>query len=83
LPGDEQGWVEKPGRFREPDAKREQAARGRMTEPELKLDAEQRDIVEKTVADHCRVRRWHLHAVKCRTQHVHRVVTAPNFDIQS
>ncbi len=22
LPGDERGWVEKPGRFREPDAKR-------------------------------------------------------------
>jgi hypothetical protein len=23
LPGDERGWVEKPGRFREPDAKRD------------------------------------------------------------
>ena len=51
------GWVEKPGRFREPDAKRVQAARQRMTEPELTLDTEQRDIVEKTVADHCRIRR--------------------------
>ena len=26
LPGDERGWVEKPGRSREPDAKREQDA---------------------------------------------------------
>ena len=69
--------------FREPDAKYEQAAWQRMTEPELTLDAEQRDIVEKTVADHCRFRRWHLHAVNCRTQHVHLVATAPNFDIQS
>jgi len=80
LPGDERGWVDKPGRFREPDAKREEAARRRMTEPELTLDAEQRDVVEKTIADHCRTRRWHLHAVKCRTQHVHVVVTAPNRD---
>lgn len=51
----------------EPDAKCEQAARQRMTEPKLTLDAEQRDIVEKTVADHCRVRHWHPHAVNCRT----------------
>ena len=65
LPGDERGWVEKPGRFHAPDAKREQAARQRMTEPELTLDAEQRDIVEKTVADHCRVPRWPLHTVAC------------------
>jgi hypothetical protein len=55
LPGDERGWAEKPGRLREPDAKREQAARQRMTEPELKLDTEQRDIVEKIFADNCRV----------------------------
>ena len=25
LPGDGRGWVEKPGRFRQPDAKREQS----------------------------------------------------------
>jgi hypothetical protein len=26
LPGDERGWVEKPGRCRQPDAQREQVA---------------------------------------------------------
>lgn len=76
LPGDERGWVKKPGRFREPDAKRERTARQRNIEPELTLDAEQRDIVEKTVANHCRFRRRQLHVVNCRTQHVHLVVTA-------
>lgn len=80
LPRDERGWVEKPGRFREPDAKREQSARECMTEPELTLDTQQRDIVEKTIADQCCIRGWHLHAVNCRTQHVHVVVTAPNRD---
>jgi hypothetical protein len=27
LPGDERGWVEKPGHFRAPDAQRQEAAR--------------------------------------------------------
>ena len=33
LPGDERGWVAKPGQFRAPDAKRKEAAQQRMTEP--------------------------------------------------
>src|SRR5205823_4191361 len=57
-------------------------ARRVMTEDELTLNNEQRKIVEKTIADHCRIRGWHLHAVNCRTQHVHVVVTAPNCDPQ-
>lgn len=51
-----------------------------MTEPELTLDTRQRDIVERTIAEQCRIRVWRLHAVNCRTQHVHVVVTAPNRD---
>lgn len=59
LSDDERGLVEKLGHFGEPDARCEQAPRGRMTEPELTLDAEQRAIVEKTIADHCRIRDCH------------------------
>jgi REP element-mobilizing transposase RayT len=77
LPGDERGWVAKPGQFRAPDANLKQAAQRLMTESALTLDQEQRCIVEDTIADHCRIRGWHLHAVNCRTQHVHVVVTAP------
>ena len=77
LPGDERGWVAKPGQFRAPDAQRKAAAEELMTEPALTLDPEQRRIVEGTIADHCRVRGWHLHGVNARTQHVHVVVTAP------
>ena len=80
LPGDNRGWVERPGRFRAPDAILEEAARKRMTEPELTLEREQRIIVEETVAEHCRIRSWILHAVNCRSQHVHVVVTAPERD---
>jgi hypothetical protein len=77
LPGDQRGWVAKPGEFRPPDADAERAARQLMTEPALSLDVEQRRIVEDTIADHCRIRGWHLHAVSARTRHVHVVVTAP------
>lgn len=77
LPGDGRGWVKKPGDFRESDSSRERAASKLMTEPALTLTDEQRRIVEDTIAAHCRIRGWHLHAVNARTQHVHVVVTAP------
>jgi REP element-mobilizing transposase RayT len=77
LRGDERGWVDKPGQFRAPDARRKQSDRERMTEPPLTLDVEQRRIVEDTITEHCRIRGWRLHAVSARTQHIHVVVTAP------
>jgi hypothetical protein len=80
LPGDERGWVAKPGEFRAPDAGIEDAARRLLTEAVLTLDVEQRRIVEDTIAEHCRIRGWHLHAVSARTTHVHVVVTAPHCD---
>jgi REP element-mobilizing transposase RayT len=80
LPGDERGWVAKPGQFQTPDANRREAAQRLLTEPALTLDVEQRCLVEDTIADHWRIRGWHLHAVNCRSQHVHVVVTAPQRD---
>jgi len=47
-----------------------------MTEDACLLDSEQRELVERTIRDHCRIRGWELHAVNCRTNHVHVVVTA-------
>ena len=60
-----------------PDAREESHNRMRMTEPELLLSLQERQIVEKTIAEHCRFREWWLHAVRCLTQHVHVLVTAP------
>ena len=60
-----------------PDAREESHNRMRMTEPELLLSLQERQIVEKTIDEHCRFREWWLHAVRCLTQHVHVVVTAP------
>jgi REP element-mobilizing transposase RayT len=51
-------------------------AAARMTEDACRLDLEQRRLVEATIADHCRLRGWTLHAVHCRSNHVHVLVTA-------
>ena len=76
LPGDERGWVRHGKGFQLPDPVIKSAAESRMTETHCTLDPQQRELVEKTIADHCRIRGWELHAVKCRTNHVHVVVTA-------
>jgi REP element-mobilizing transposase RayT len=76
LPGDERGWVDKPGQFRPPDPRLQAASRSLLAEEPCVLDAGQRRQVEETIAKHCAIRGWHLHAVNCRTNHVHVVVTA-------
>ena len=50
-----------------------------MTEDACLLCQAQRDVVEATIAAHCRIRRWVLHAVNCRTNHLHVVVTASTY----
>jgi REP element-mobilizing transposase RayT len=77
LPGDERGWVEYHHGWQAPDPVRRREAEARMTADACILDAEQRQVVEATIEAHCRLRGWQLHAVNCRTNHVHVVVTAP------
>jgi REP element-mobilizing transposase RayT len=77
LPGDPRGWYQHGRGLQEPDALRRLEAMLRMTEAALTLDPDQRRLVEETIAAHCGVRAWTLHAVNCRSNHVHAVVTAP------
>jgi len=76
LPGDDRGWVEyRHGwQFPDPILKREAAAR--MIEDACWLNGEQRLLVDKTIAEHCSMRNWTLHAVNCRSNHLHVVVSA-------
>lgn len=76
LPGDDRGWVEKRADFREADIERQRQAVMRMTEDAIVLTSEQRELVESVIRKHCEIRKWHLHAVNCRTNHVHAVITA-------
>ena len=76
LPGDERGWVEHRRGWKLPNPVRKLEAQARMIEDACVLDAEQRQLVERTIAEHCRIRGWELHAVNCRSNHLHIVVTA-------
>ena len=76
LPGDERGWVWHGKGFQVPDPIQKLEAEARMTEVACILDPEQRSVVETTIAKHCGIRHWQLHAVNCRTNHLHVVVSA-------
>jgi REP element-mobilizing transposase RayT len=76
LPGDDRGWVDGRGGFHTAEPLRKAVALRQMAEDAITFDVAQRVAVEAAVAAHCRVRGWHLHAVQCRSQHVHVVVTA-------
>lgn len=77
LPGDPRGWVERSHGWQLPDPIKVVEVTARMTDEACRLSAQQRALVESTIADHCLQRTWTLHAVNCRSNHVHVVVTAP------
>ncbi len=76
LPRDDRGWVDGHGGVHGPEPRQQTLALRRMAEAAVTFDRVQRVVVEEAIAAHCRVRGWHLHAVECRSQHVHVVVTA-------
>jgi REP element-mobilizing transposase RayT len=55
-------------------------AKARMSEDACILSADQRAIVERQIAETCRHRGWTLHAVNCRSNHAHAVITARDTD---
>jgi REP element-mobilizing transposase RayT len=76
LPGDARGWFEYQGGWQTPDPVRELEAKARMTDDACILTQEQREAVEVQIAETCARRGWTLHAVNCRSNHVHVVVSA-------
>jgi len=77
LPGNERGWVKEGEGFQLPNYKIEHEARRKLEEPPYILSNAERELVEATIRRHCDMRGWSLHAVACRTNHVHVVVSAP------
>jgi REP element-mobilizing transposase RayT len=80
MPGDERGWTRwhKGENLSQPllvDWCREQ-----MTEQAIFFDQRQRELVNATIVTHCSLRDWQLHAVNCRTNHCHVVVTANGYN---
>jgi len=77
LPGDERGWVKKGDvRVRAPEPALKNYASSVLKSDPVLLSQEQRELVESTIRDHCKIRGWELHALNARSNHVHVVVTA-------
>ena len=58
----------------EPDQNRLAMETRRLHRRPTELDSDSRGIVAEVITAHCRHRRWELHAVNVRTNHVHVVV---------
>ena len=82
LPGDWRGFRQHGRPEKGAIARWEFEARFRMTGTAVLLNQVQRNIVEETVANHCVHRAWELHAVSCRSNHVHAILTAPDRDLK-
>ena len=80
LPGDDRGWNRIGGAdILDPNPLFQEMARNSMKETAFVLGQDDRDEIENTIIRHCQIRQWKLHAVNVRSNHVHVVVTAPNY----
>jgi REP element-mobilizing transposase RayT len=80
MPGDDRGWTKWHKGDQIPQPLLADWCREQMSEPAVTLNATQRQIVNDLVLEHCNKRGWHLHAVNCRSNHCHVVVSASNYD---
>ncbi|GAB5406445.1 MAG: hypothetical protein Aurels2KO_46760 [Aureliella sp.] len=76
LPGDARGWVEYKQGWKLPSRDLEADCEARMSEDAVRLTYNQRRQVEAQISETCEHRGWPLHAVNCRSNHVHAVVSA-------
>ncbi|WP_390623329.1 transposase [Blastopirellula sediminis] len=75
LPGDQRGWTQRLSGDQTGDEFQNKRAKSKLGDSPCTLDLTQREIVNKVIRAHCEIRDWRLHAVNCRTNHVHVVVT--------
>lgn len=78
LPGDARGWIEHRKGWKLPDPILVLEAQAKMRESACVLSLQARTIVESQVAETCQFRKWTLHTVSCRSNHMHVVITAGN-----
>ena len=79
LPGDSRGWMQWQNGDRTPQPLLAEWCCDQMLEAPIVLDPSQRATVEQAIRDHCKFRSWNLHAVNCRSNHCHVVVTAVDY----
>ncbi len=75
LPGDPRGWKKVGEGQQTPQPRLEEWCREKMTGTPVTLNELQRRKVEVVCREHADHRRWELHAVSARSNHVHLAVT--------
>jgi REP element-mobilizing transposase RayT len=80
LPGDERGWTKWHMGDQVHAPHLVDWVRERLSESPVTLDGPQRQAVEEAIVECCRRRGWTLHAVNCRSNHCHVVVTAVDYE---
>lgn len=75
LPGNKRGWVEYKRGWQLPSPSLELECELRMIEDAVRLNRRQRDAVERQIRETCFYKGWNLHAVNCRSNHIHAVVS--------
>ncbi|MFM8735324.1 MAG: transposase [Pirellulales bacterium] len=76
LPGDVRGWADSRGVMHLPAERLRASVARRLAQSAVTLTVADRGAVRQSIETLCRIRGWHLHAVNCRLQHVHVVITA-------
>jgi REP element-mobilizing transposase RayT len=81
LHGDKRGSVDRHHRAYgapgvQPSALRREHDRDLLKQPPVRLNSQQRPVVESTIRETCNIRQWTLWTVNVRTNHVHAVVSA-------
>ena len=76
LPGDGRGWTDSDGVVRESNLRLAHSSATLVRSPPVVFDDHERAAVAHAIGDHCRARDWSLHALACRTTHVHAVISA-------
>jgi len=79
LPGDDRGWTKWQKGEQVPQPLLCDWCKDQMSEEPVYLNCDQRLIINAVVAEQSQVRNWSLHAVNCRTNHCHVVVTASDY----
>ena len=79
LPGDSRGWKNRAAGLKIAQPVLETWHRDRLNHDVVLLDDPMRDEVESALREICEFRSWTLWAVSARSNHVHVVVSAPEY----
>ena len=79
LPGDVRGWRHRAKGAHTASHRLEKWHRDRLNHDVVLLNSEMRVVAKSALLEACRIRQWTTWAVNVRSNHVHVVLTAPDY----